>query len=374
MGNTEKMISLVDKDNLELIIKTYTNEDYDSIDMTEHINQWAKNKEHIFKLFGDKLKIEKEVDTELPVTLIKTKLKNFLNNEFKETKYNIIKAFVMNLKPEEISSNLLQDDFKMFDVVFKRGTKVSKCFKSLIKKEWLEEANIKYSMFLQSLKAKGTAVLSIDPKDFLTMSANNSGWRSCHAPDGEYRVGTIAYLMDSPSVISYVKSKEDCTLPDGTVHTNKIWRQIVLINDENSYALQLRQYPNSSHANAETVGKMLVQAIEDYTGESYNRHTMELSDNIIVNLQDSSANTCTLFYNDLEHDAFSTGYGILPSEFSPKEFEDIVWGKSQQHSLIRVGPKDSVPCLCGCGRGLGESEHYFYENEDYYDGCCGYDD
>lgn len=362
----EKMISLVNKNGLARVIKTYTNEEYRRIDMTEHIEEWAKNKEHIFKLFGNKLKIEKEVDTQLPVTLIEAKLEAFLKNDFKESKYNLIKAFLMNLGCDEIADNLLQDNFKMFDVTFKRGTKISKCFKSLIKKEWLEEANIKYSMFLQSLKAKGTAVLSIDPMDYLTMSANGSGWRSCHAPDGEYRVGTVAYLMDGPSVISYVKSSEDCVLCDGTIHTNKIWRQIVLINDENTYALQLRQYPNSSHANAETVGKMLVQAIEGYTGVSYNRHTMDLKDDIITNLQESNSMTNILFYNDLDHDAFDTGYGILPSEFSPKEFEEIVH-KPSPHSLICVGPAN-IPCLCGCGASLADAEYYFYENS------CDYDD
>lgn len=373
MGNVEKMISMVDKDSLALVIRTYTSESCHDIDMTTHIQEWAENKEHIFRLFGNKLKIEKEVDTQLPPNLVQNKLRKFLSEEFKEAKFNIVRVFLENLRVEEIASNILEDNFKMFDVVFKKGTKVSKCFKSLTKKEWLDETNIKYSMFLQSLKAKGTAVLSIDPMDYLTMSANNSGWRSCHAPDGEYRVGTVAYLMDSPSVISYVKSKEDCTLSDGVIHTNKTWRQIVLINDKNSYALQLRQYPNSSHANAETVGKMLVQAIADYTGVGYNRHTMKLDDCIMVNLQESHLNTNHLYYNDLEHGAFSTGYGILPSGVSPIEFEGIVGVNSQEHPLIRVGPECSVPCLCGCGEELGSAEYYFCENE-YYDNDYDYDD
>lgn len=361
----EKMLSMVNEKGMGSIIQHYTDERYHEVNMTDHLAAWAQNKKHIFELFGNSLKIEMPVETQLPYTLVKEKLKTFLEEEFAESKYSIIKVFLRAVAAEEIGGNVLMHDFQMFDTPFKKGMKISKCFRHLIKKEWLDEANIKYSMFLQSLKAKGTAVLSIDPIDFLTMSANNSGWRSCHAPDGEYRTGQVAYMMDETSVISYVKASEDCTLPDGTVHANKIWRQICLINPNNTYALQARQYPAVNDANSLTVGKMLTEAIEKWTGEEYKRHESNSGDRVYYDLQDSHDGSRHLYYNDIEHSAFETGYMIIPASFERENFVDQVGKADKKYPLAVVG--DDVPCLCGCGNWLGNAEHYFVENSCYYD-------
>lgn len=356
---------MANHDGMGSIIRNYTDETYHDINMKDHLATWARNKQHIFELFGNKLKIETPVETQLPYTLIKEKLKEFLSKDFTEPRYNLIKVFLRSLPAEEVGGNVLQNDYQMFDVTFKKGMKISKCFRHLIKKEWLDEANIKYSMFLQSLKAKGTAVLSIDPIDFLTMSANNSGWRSCHAPDGEYRTGQVAYMLDGTSVISYVKATEDCVLSDGTVHANKIWRQICLINDNNTYALQARQYPATNDANAMTVGKMLSEAIEKWTGVEYKRHESYTGDRCFYDLQDSDDESCHLFYNDIEHGAFEKGFMIIPASAEKETFVDMVTAVDSNHPIIVVG--NSVPCLCGCGEHLRCGDHYYAENDYHYD-------
>lgn len=370
MTSIEQMLSLTKQVDLGEIIRAYTDENYDGVCLDAHMASWAKNKEHIFKLFGNKLSIEKEVDTQLPYTLVQEKLYTFLDSGLEEPRYNLIKVFLKTISADEISSNVLDRDFQMFDTIFKRGMKVSKCFKQLIKKDWLYEIVTKYSMFLQSLKAKGTAVLSIDPIDFLTMSANKSGWRSCHAPDGEYRVGQISYMMDNCSVISYVKSKEDCELSCGVVHANKIWRQIVLINTNNSYALQARQYPACNDANALTVGNMLKEVIETWTSKSYERHDASVNNPYFNNLQTDLDCDYTLFYNDISNTAFETGYMIVPAEFEKKDFIDEI--NTEEFPLIVVG--EPVPCLCGCGTFLENAEHYFQENDGYYDEDYNYDE
>lgn len=364
MKSIEQMLSLTSQENLGDIIKTYTDEEYQGIDLTAHLKSWSEKKEHIFKLFGNKLSIEKEVDCQLPYTLVQEKLATFLDADLEEPRFNLIKVFLKAISADEVSSNFLERDFQMFDTVFKKGIKVSKCFKHLVKKDYLYGATTKYSMFLQSLKAKGTAVLSIDPIDFLTMSANKSGWRSCHAPDGEYRVGQIAYMMDSVSVISYIKSKDDCELNSGLIHTNKIWRQIVLINDNNSYALQARQYPASNEANALTVGSMLQEVIETWTGKSYKRHAANASSSYFYKLQADFDRDITLFYNDITNTAFDTGYMVIPADKERNDFEEVV--DTDEFPLIYVGV--NVPCLCGCGNWLQNAEHYYYENDGYDDG------
>lgn len=355
------MLSLTSQVEMGSVIKVYTDERYNDINMTEHLDTWAKNKSHIFKLFGNKLKIEKEVETQLPYTIVQDKLFKFIEEELSASKFNLIKVFLRTLAIDEVGSNVLERDFTMFDTVFKKGIKVSKCFRHLVKKAWLDESNTKYSMFLQSLIAKGTAVLSIDPIDYLTMSANSSGWRSCHAPDGEYRVGQIAYMMDQSSVISYVKSSEDCTLQDGTCHANKIWRQIVLVNNNNTVAMQLRQYPANNDANAITVGGLLQAAIEKWTGNDYARHEGQVGSNAFDRLQKDFDGCTNTYYNDVENTSFETGHMIIPNGQDKETFFETVGGEA--FPTIIVGA--AVPCLDGCGNWLEDGEHYFCENNGY---------
>ena len=358
MNCIEQMLSLTSQKEMAMVIKTYTDESYYDIDMTVHLEAWAKNKSHIFKLFGNKLKIEKEVETQLPYTIVEEKLIKFIEKDFNAPKFNLIKVFLRTLAIEEVGSNILERDFIMFDTTFKKGIKVSKCFKHLIKKAWLDEANVKFSMFLQSLIAKGTAVLSIDPLDYLTMSANRSGWRSCHAPDGEYRVGQVAYMMDPGSIISYVKASEDCVLDDGTVHANKIWRQIALVNSNNTVAMQLRQYPANNDANVMTVGEMLQKTIEKWTGNDYSIYKGEVGSHSFDRLQrDHNGNTQT-YYNDVENTSFEVGNMIIPTSKNKDTFYQEVGG--EEYPTIVVGA--TVPCLDGCGDILEDGEYYFMEN------------
>lgn len=354
----EVMNSRVKAEDLVNIIKAYTDETVENIDFTAHLEAWAENKQHIFELFGNQLTVERPVETSLPPSAIKKKLKDFLSKDFSEKKYSLISVFLKGLQEEEIQTNILDADFKMFDTTFKKGMKISKCFRSLIKKDYLEEANIKYSMFLQSLKAKGMAVLSIDPKDFLTMSANASGWRSCHAPDGEFRVGNVAYMMDNCSVISYIKATEDVQLNSGTIHTNKIWRQIVLISPEDKYAIQCRQYPNSNDSNVHTIALMLQDMLKKSQGIEYNQISCEVDDYHFNELQTCHSDYDQCYYNDIEHSAFNTGYLVKPKDKSLLDMHSIT--NKGEIKIPVVGAE--VPCLCGCGKVIEDSEHYFVEN------------
>ena len=71
-----------------------------------------------------------------------------------------------------------------------------------------------YSDAINPLKIKRHTILSCHPVDYLTMSFGNS-WASCHTIDinnlrnsprsyrGEYRSGTLSYMLDSTSLIMY---------------------------------------------------------------------------------------------------------------------------------------------------------------------------
>ena len=362
METVERMLRSVNARVLEDVI-LYHLKDAErvpgDIDLTEHLEVWAKNKAHIYEMFGNKLTIEREIDTELSPYFIQQKLEKFLEVELAAPKFKILTVFLSLIRLNELRSNLLEDDFIMFDTTFKKGTKVTKCFRQLLRSEDVEEATTKYSMFLQSLKTKGVAVLSIDPVDYLTMSCNNSGWSSCHSLHGDYRAGTVSYMMDSSTIIGYVKATRDYIINYRVSHTNKIWRQIVLVNENLDFAIQARQYPNSNDINSRTIGEMMQELLEKATGDAYKRTRERVEDRVFSYLQ-SNHDGPQLYYNDIAARAFTYAHVLLKENESVQGLVDKI--KEGRMSRAIVG--HDVPCLCGCGINLSRPGSLFVENEE----------
>lgn len=125
------------------------------------------------------------------------------------------------------------------------GMKITRALKFLIEdKEVLDLVQTEISMALQQNKMTGDLVVSIHPLDFLSSSENQHNWRSCHALDGEYRGGNLSYIVDSNTMICYIKSKDDVELHDFPhPWNNKKWRMLLEVNDSLNFLISGRQYP-----------------------------------------------------------------------------------------------------------------------------------
>lgn len=303
------MISLVDLKKLENTLEKLSEESFYKVDLSWHIDRWAKSKQHMFLLFGNKLKVEQEVDAILPESAVTEMLRVFIyeNNIDSKVEFLLINYLLESIKTSDVITNCLSGDIELFGTTFKKGMKISRIFAKLVSKELCHDIQTKYSMFIQKLKSKGKAVISIDPIDYITMSENKNGWRSCHALDGEYRAGTLAYMVDTPTAISYVKTSEDITRSDDTLpYANKIWRQIVLVDKDTTFSIQARQYPGTVIANAETVSSMLKELFQTIKGESYRVTKTEVS--VLERFVDNY--DCVderLWYNDITSGAFESG-------------------------------------------------------------------
>lgn len=375
----EEMISKVNKEELYAIIATLSHGDLsaDELDMDKHIRTWAENKAHIYELFGRKLTIEVNDLVEMPECALYKKTNELISSIEKQKEFYLAAGFLSSLNQSEVMKNLLNKDIQFFDTTFKAKTKVAKCFNSLVKKEHLDKIKTLYSMYLQSAKSKGTGVISIDPKDFLTMSENNSDWCSCHNLNGDYRAGTISYMMDISSTISYIKSVSapEVILPnysDDTTYSyaNKSWRQIILIEKNNKYALQMRQYPNDSVINSSTIGKMLCQYLKDNNNnEDYKIEPVSVNGSlksIVVNRGDTS-----LFYNDVTCESFSDASLICLENNTLNKIRDLI--NINMYKPLEVGaPK--VTCLMkNCDQVIQTGSALFCEDCDrFYD--SDYDD
>lgn len=380
----EYLKKVYDKDKLHTLMMALQ-EEGGSPDLTAHLARWAKNKNHIFQMFGCKLRIEKPVTSSISNNTAYDMIRDFVQKHLAPTrKAALAKLFLMNkLETAEIIQNTLKSDHTFFGAKFSKGMKVSRVLGRLVPSTIAHEIQTAFSMLVQKFTVQGTAVLSIDPIDYLTMSTNRSGWRSCHALDGEYRTGTLAYMMDVSTAIAYVTNTtvKDSIYVNGDIkqysYDSKMWRQVVLFPTEkskNQFAVQSRQYPNTSTNNSSAIAELIRQALTNRIGG----HGDLLSENLeafktdrvptedLVNLVED-ATSDGLWYNDISHSAFSTGRLTYPSIYN--DAEEFL---GSDYSPALVGT--SVQCACGCGSYLDESEYLYIESsedrdydEDYYE-------
>ena len=390
MNNLEiekEMLSQVDTEGLEyLILHLSSLSENSRIDIREHLSNWAKNKSHLYLAFGKKLKLEKEI--ELDFSGNSNYVKYLISNFYQEITQAKVKRFLKSCSNAEVVMNCLNRNVSFENMKFRAGDKISKCIGKIldlydITPTEKDSVLIKFSMLIQSVKVKGSAVLSIDPVDYITMSENNSNWESCHSMSGCFRTGPFAYLQDSSTTISYVKPKEDCvfTYSDGKTltYSNKNWRQIVLFSKELKYATQLRQYPYTSQANQSTVASIVMDVLNTKSGLNYQIHSIDVYDmpRYFSTLHDCNGDAEDLCYNDLINEAFKTAYWI--SEIGVEPTEEVLREYYLTGETALTG--HYVPCICGCGDELYDSESLYrrfshrnsddydndyYDDEDYY--------
>jgi hypothetical protein len=388
------MINLVDRVNLENSLKYFqyversTNFNqggitpypyFDSIDVdfSDNLNSWMERKAHIYKLFGNKLKIVKELgETNVCNDNMVRNLRHDFLEEHGERFNLLIKIFLQELNGSEINQNKLEEDVQVLNVTMKKGWKITRCFAALeLNKKRLAEQQDLYSTFLQSLYVKGRLVLSIDPLDYLTMSVSRSGWSSCHHPTGGYGTGAISYMNDSSTIIAYVETEDPMTTTIYDTETgndsvitmpNKIWRQIVTINPEHDYALQLREYPNTAPVYSSAVAEAMVSILSSEQGHKYESTKMSLSENAEW-LQENNRDLYRyIFYSDLRNGNFEYLGVILKESFGGvSELIESVTGKIINN--IEVG--EVVYCACGCGDTNWYSQLFVEESngDDDYD-------
>lgn len=107
-----------------------------------------------------------------------------------------------------------------------------------------------YSDAVSGLCRKLTYVISVNPYDYLTMSFGNS-WASCHTIDkynrrdmpnsysGMYCGGTLSYMLDKTSIITYVVDKTDDVQTGGKIYRN-------MFHFGNNILVQGRVYPQGN--------------------------------------------------------------------------------------------------------------------------------
>lgn len=357
------MMNLVDR---EKFVQTlgYYGADYAGYSLSESVvdsmlTRFSNQKQHIYKMFGEKLKIEKEIETVVGVEEAKA-VRLQLVAQLSGPHLVFVRSLLMGIGLSEFTTNVLERDINIFGVKLPKGLKLSKAIIKMCLPKYAHEVSVAHSMANQKLFTKGKAVLSIDPVDFITMSSNASGWRSCHRLDGgEYRTGPLAYLMDSSSVICYIESKTPCKFERrGTEyeHSNKSWRQIALVNPDCGYVIQERQYPARNSLNQNAISQLFVEALNQYHGTNGYTYKNTYNDTLnnlhidFANYTDSN----NMYYNDINNEMFDSANVVFNGE---------VFSDADDINLDKPTKGEDVMCLC-CGDYLDDSESLYC-----YD-CC----
>lgn len=155
------------------------------------------------------------------------------------------------------SSTILERGEHLAEYKITNGMKTSRAFNKVCHHFKADKAPMynkefaKYADMVSGLKRKIKFFISVNPLDYLTMSFGVN-WASCHTIDkynrrnmpnnysGAYCGGTMSYMLDSTSVITYVHNE----MPEN-YETGKVYRNMFHLGGD-GVLLQGRVYPQGN--------------------------------------------------------------------------------------------------------------------------------
>jgi hypothetical protein len=286
----------------EILSKTFNipARDLEGVDKLKQ--RWKRNKKWMLPFFNENGRVEVKVnisDESLTKDDIIVLCEELYGNAFKISKKdryanvlvgstvdNIVKV-IKKFDPEEILNNRIlttevyyPDSSKLVPT----GTKISKYLSLLPLSDFgyykklsdqqeeiaREFINMVFSTLVSSLNASATIVLSINPLDFLLVSAHTTGWKSCHNfASGGYKTGGLAYMCDKESAVAYAYSNLSTIEGTDIVWPVKKWRQMVFFDNENLCAVHSRQYPYINSIYERKARKLSAKMLSDYGNCDY---------------------------------------------------------------------------------------------------------
>ena len=361
---------------------------------TEHLfHNWAVNKQKFFTAFGDSLikefpeqafPLSKEAKESL-IDKLEAKLETmYLDNELNRYEFENLIKFI-NANRSTFFNNITTADFTLIDgvTIIPKNTKLVKDFKYIIKNkdDSLKKVQQIVSKYIQEDCIKGTLCFSIHPLDYISISENDHGWRSCHALDGEYCSGNIEYMSDPSTIICYLKTSDEMrklpNFPSIIKWNSKAWRVLLFIDDKMENIWMNKPYPYQNNILEDIVLKHSAQLFGKNKSHYHNwnnSYKFVCDYSYIANPSDNRSRLKELGTPVLirEYEAFSVKqffqvlkkkhfyFDILQSsdyKFTPKHacLKDITLSQFKKHK-ITVGSQ--VLCVnCGLNEVYCSSAH-----------------
>ena len=187
-------------------------------------------------------------------------LREFTNDGFTRTSQMDYEEFVRAVNCfRYITSSTMSEDrvADLTEYKIREGTKTSRAFNKICHHFAVDKAPLynkefaKYADMVSGLKRPIKFFISVNPLDYLTMSFGVN-WASCHTIDkmntrrmdnnysGAFCGGTMSYMLDTTSIITYVHN----TMPE-KCETGKVYRNMFHLGGD-GVLLQGRVYPQGN--------------------------------------------------------------------------------------------------------------------------------
>lgn len=317
-----------------------------SLPNTEAIfKKWEESKKRFIEAFDGKLIYEVgEINVPLPQNIKNEKFNNLLIYVYETTKNSKLTEF-LKLNKESFFDNRVEQSIDNIP----KGMKILKSFKYFIDEIELRKRVQDFaSMILQEDKVEGTLCFSVHPLDFLSLSENCHNWRSCHALDGEFAEGNLSYMMDSSTVICYIKSKRGDVFylpnfPKTVPWNSKKWRMLLFMSDKDNAMFAGRQYPFDIEGILPKISSRIIKLLNlnysfslDFAFEELLFGNSSKPKNENENKNDDNK---SLGWSDWNNDYFSTvegkylrfHYCIMNEQIYPLSRDFITDAKHSQH-------------------------------------------
>lgn len=137
-----------------------------------------------------------------------------------------------------------------------------------------------YADMVTDSKRKIKFFISVNPIDYLTMSVGRS-WSSCHKLGNSYFGGTVSYMLDGVSIITFVHDD----IPNNFMTDGKIYRNMFHYKD--GTLLQSRVYPQGNDGCLDLYGEfrdIMHKEIADMLGVKNNWETIKRANLDIVSV------------------------------------------------------------------------------------------
>lgn len=261
--------------------------------------------------------------------------------------YNIVSRFRNNPNPtvNGALANYLRENETTNR--YSEGMKTSRAFNrvcTVYKVNELPNYNrlfAKYSDMVSGLKRKMKFFMSVNPLDYLTMSFGNS-WASCHTIDrrnrrgmpndysGAYCGGTVSYMLDSTSFITYTHDGMPESYEDGKVYRN-------MFHYEDGALIQGRIYPQGMDGSTDlykTFRNIVQKELSEIIGLTGNNWTKRNS-----GCRDNTSSTGVHYQDYIYYNGCNVSY---PSE-----------RPEAKNSVVHIGHVRICP---NCGNEVGDIE------------------
>jgi hypothetical protein len=344
-------------------------------------DRWRVAKQYFIEKFGGLIWESPETVTfPLDIKDRDNKVENFVSNTVLYRYSNYALARFIEYEKEGFFDNVVSLEYRTDDgEIIPKGMKLVKAFKFFEKDEYnLDKLQTSASILIQENKIEGKLCISVHPLDFISCSENQYNWHSCHALDGEYRAGNLSYMVDTNTIICYIKGDKDVILPNfpGDVPwNNKKWRMWLYVADEHNALMAGRQYPFSIGGVLDYVRRALFQKLNfseyrwskwhhdilrEYTFQDGTNETVSCNDLLVIGGKfiprtELITDKSNLHYDDLLHSSYYTPW--------------YCW-RTTTNAPIHFTLGGEVKCLCCENHEINDHEHmvcdYCDEGSTYY--------